>query len=155
MRRNDNDDAGQPTENTAAKLIALWAALHDTIVGALEDRLGPSELRDVLYQPLFEAGRSAAVGDRADAAAIADEIMAVERDFELRGRVLEKGPKRVVREVTECPWSGVRPASCRVFAWWMEGYCQGLNPAFRYRLEQLIPEGAPTCVWSISRQTSG
>jgi hypothetical protein len=81
--------------------------------------------------------------------------MRLEQDFNLHGRVLEKGPERVVREVTECPWSSVRPASCWVFAWWMEGYCQGLNPAFRYRLEQLIPEGAETCVWSVSRHAGG
>jgi hypothetical protein len=149
MQGNFADDFGR---DTAAKLVALWATLHDTIVGAVEDGLGPRGLRDLLYQPLFEAGRNAAVGHPSDAGGVAEEIVRLEQDFDLRGRVLEKGPDRVVREVTECPWSSVRPASCRVFAWWMEGYCQGLNPAFRYRLEQLIPEGAATCVWSVSRQ---
>ena len=150
MKSNGANDSGH---GTAARLIALWATLHDTIVGAVKDGLGERGLRNILYQPLFEAGREAAVKDQPDATGVAEEIMRLEQDFDLRGRVLEKGPERVVREVTECPWSSVRPASCKVFAWWMEGYCQGLNPAFRYRLEQLIAEGAETCVWSVSRHT--
>jgi hypothetical protein len=137
----------------AAKLVALWATLHDTIVGAVEDGLGRRKLREMLYPRLFEAGEKAAASDPVDAAGVAEQIMRLEHDFDLQGRLLEQGPERVVREVTHCPWSTVRPASCRVFAWWMEGYCQGLNRAFRYRLEQLIPEGAETCVWSVSRQT--
>jgi len=152
MKGNGTEDA---TPDRAAKLIALWATLHDTIVGAVEDGLGRRGLRNMLYQPLFEAGRKAAARDRPDATGIAEEIMQLERDFDLRGRVLERGRQRVVREVTECPWASVRPASCKVFAWWMEGFCQGLNPAFRYRLEQLMTEGAGTCVWSVSRQTEG
>jgi hypothetical protein len=139
-------------ETDRADLVALWAGVHDTIVGALEDALGADRAREILYWPLFEAGRSAAAAERRDAAAIAREIMNLEERFGLRGRLLEEGPERTVREVTECPWLGVRPISCRVFAWWMEGFCQGLNPAFRYRLQQLVPEGAATCIWSISRQ---
>ncbi len=142
------------SRDAAMRLIAFWAAMHDTMVGAIEDRFGDHGLRETLYQPLFDAGYRTAIKHPADAAGIADEIMGLEQDFNLRGRVVERGPERVVREVTECPWANVRPAGCRVFAWWMEGYCQGLNPAFRYRLIQLIPEGAPTCLWSIERAAS-
>ncbi len=141
----------ESTSATTAKLIALWAALHDAIVGAVENELGEQRLRDILYLPLRRAGREAAARTRPDATAIAEDIIRLEEAFDLDGRVLETGPEHVVREVTKCPWSSVRPASCKVFAWWMEGYCQGLNPAYCYRLEQLIPEGAETCIWSVSR----
>lgn len=143
------------SQDAATRLIAFWAVMHDTIVGAIEDGLGYHGLQEVLYQPLFDAGYRAAVEHPADAAQIANEIMRLERDFNLRGRIVEEGPERIVREVTECPWANVRPAGCRVFAWWMEGYCRGLNPAFHYRLTQLIPEGAETCLWSVSRAAPG
>ncbi len=145
-------NADDPRQDRAVRLIALWSALHDAIVGAVEDELGRHGLRDVLYQRLFETARDAAVQSQPDATAIADEIMQLEQDFGLCGNVLERAPERVVREVTKCPWSNVRPASCRVFAWWMEGYCQGRNPLYRYHLEQLMTEGAETCVWSVSKQ---
>lgn len=150
-------NANQPEKSTrdaATRLIAFWAMMHDTMVGALEDRLGRRELRELLYQPLFDAGYRTATEHPANAAGIADKIMGLERDFNLRGRVVERGSERVVREVTECPWANIHPAGCHVFAWWMEGYCQGLNPAFQYRLIQLIPEGAQTCLWSVERAAS-
>jgi len=143
----------ESNQDTATRLIAFWAILHDTIVGAVEEGLGQRGLRAVLYQPLFDAGYEAATQKLPNAIGIADEIMRLERDFNLRGRILEMGPDCVMREVTECPWTNVRPAACHVFAWWMEGYCQGLNPTFRYQLKQLVPEGAHTCVWTITRHT--
>ena len=147
----DTNQFGKLNKAAATRLISFWAVMHDTMIGAIENQLGHQALREILYQPLFDAGYGAAVERTTDASGIADEIMQLERDFNLRGRIVEKGPERVVREVTECPWSNVRPAGCRVFAWWMEGYCQGLNPAFHYRLLQLIPEGAETCLWSVER----
>lgn len=147
----DNDHADGSSQDAATRLIAFWAMMHDTIVGAVEDGIGQQKLREVLYQPLYDAGFHAAARHASDAVGIADEIMRLEQDFNLRGRVVKKGPECVVREVIECPWANVRPAGCRVFAWWMEGYCRGLNPAFQYRLTELIPEGAERCVWSVSR----
>ena len=146
---------GQPAPLTTAELIDIWAGLHDTIVGGIEDALGGERLRDILYQPLVESGRAAArqaIGgqSQADATGIARNIMRLEEAFDLQGQVLEERPDHFAREVTKCPWSHVRPASCKVFAWWMEGYCQGLNPHYCYQLEQLIPEGAETCRWSVS-----
>jgi hypothetical protein len=35
-----NNSATNSTADRAVRLIALWAALHDTIIGALEDGLG-------------------------------------------------------------------------------------------------------------------
>ena len=93
----------ESNQDTATRLIAFWAILHDTIVGAVEEGLGQRGLREVLYQPLFDAGYEAAAQKLPNAIGIADEIMRLERDFNLRGRILEMGPDCVMREGNRVP----------------------------------------------------
>ncbi len=139
------------TRQAPARLTTMWGKIHNILVGKLEDELGEEHLRNALYQALWEAGGAAAEGHLDDAAAIGRQIMTIEESFDIKGRICEDTPHCFVREVTYCPWSYFRPLSCMLFAWWMEGFCYGLNPGFRYRLEKLVPRGDNSCVWSVSR----
>ena len=134
------------------RLVGTWGHIHDAMVSRLEDELGGEGVREVFYGPLWELGRRAAEQRRQDAEAIGREIMSFEASWDIQGRVVESGPDGFVREVTDCPWSYFHPLSCRVLAWWMEGFCHGLNSQFQYSLEELIPEGDPNCVWAIVRK---
>ncbi len=135
------------------RLTRSWGAIHDTIVRALEDALDEPRVREILYRPMFELGRRDAPEPKPDAPAIGEEIMKFEASWELKGRVVEERPDRFVREVSYCPWTHLSPMGCKILAWYMEGICRGMNEQFTYRLEQLIPEGAERCVWSITRES--
>jgi len=138
-----------PSEEVG-RLIEFWGQVHGTIVLALEQRYGSQELKDVLHDPLWLAGRAAATVARANAAEIGRAIMVMEELWGIKGRVLEEEPDRFTREVTDCPWAYLEPMSCRSFGWWMEGFCQGSNSRYTYRLDRLMPEGAHACrreVW--------
>ena len=143
------DLKARPRAPERKTLVRAWGKMHDTIVRALREALGEGWLRDILYRPTWEFGRGAAEERKPDAAAIGRDIMRFEENWDLEGRIIEDTPGRFVREVTHCPWSYFSPLSCRIFAWWMEGLCQGMNERFLYRLEKTIPEGAPSCVWSV------
>jgi len=129
--------------------------MHDGIMEKLLAGFGPDGVRDLLYRSVRAAGREAAEQQAADASAIGRNIMRIEELFDIRGRIIEQTPDRFVREVTECPWSMLRPLSCRFYAWWMEGFVEGLNQEFGYRLEKLIPKGDSTCIWRVDRITGG
>ncbi|MFW6107353.1 MAG: tRNA (N6-threonylcarbamoyladenosine(37)-N6)-methyltransferase TrmO [bacterium] len=146
------DIKGSRGRGEVRRLVATWGRIHDAIVSRLGEELGAERVREMLHQPMWELGQGAAAERRDDAEAIGREIMGFEASWDIEGRVLEAGPERFVREVTDCPWAYFRPLSCRVLAWWMEGFCEGLNERFRYSLEKLIPEGAASCVWQIARK---
>ena len=131
------------------RLIEFWGQVHDTIVLALEKRYGSQELKDALHDPLWLAGRDAATVSCPNAAEIGWAIMAMEKLWGIKGRVLEEGPERFTREVTGCPWAHLKPMSCRSFGWWMGGFCHGSNCRYAYRLDRLMPEGAETCRWVV------
>jgi len=133
-----------------AELVDTWGRVHDTMVRALEAAFAKDALRDILYAPLYALGCEAAKETKRDARDIGRAIMRFEESWDIQGRVLEDAPGRFVREVTACPWSYFAPLSCRLFAWWMEGYCAAMNDEFAYRLENVIPEGDATCVWSVA-----
>ena len=131
------------------RLIRTWGGIHDTIVRSLETAVGEERLKEILYHPVYETGRKEAQGRKADARAVGREIMRFERNWALEGRVIEDTPDRFVREVTDCPWSHFSPLGCKIFAWWMQGFCNGLNPRVEYHLETMMPEGKASCVWSV------
>lgn len=133
-------------------LVATWGRIHDTILHSLEESLSRERLKEILYDPMFQLGLKEAPGPKPDASAIGREIMRFEASWELEGWIVEDEPERFAREVTICPWSYMSPLGCLTFAWWMEGYCYGMNDEFEYRLEKLIPEGDSTCVWSVSKK---
>jgi len=62
---------------------------------------------------------------------------------------LEETPDCFVREVAVCPWSHFHPTSCRILAWYMEGFVHALNPDCVYKLDETIPVGDATCCWSV------
>jgi len=134
------------------QLIALWGTMHDAIIRHVAEECGEGRLKRALYEPLRQLGKAAAQSQAATAAEIGRAIMGLETLWEIEGRLVEENPQRFVRQVTYCPWSHFAPLSCRVFGWWVEGLCQGMNSRFVYRLDRLIPEGAQTCQWSISEQ---
>ncbi|MBN1675162.1 MAG: tRNA (N6-threonylcarbamoyladenosine(37)-N6)-methyltransferase TrmO [Kiritimatiellae bacterium] len=142
-------------EPKAKALVDIWGRMHDGIMRKLEAQFGHRMLYDLLYRPVRAAGREAARERLADAAAIGRRIMGIEALWDIRGRVVEETADRFVREVTVCPWSGLTPLTCRYFAWWMEGFVEGSNADFAYRLKKLIPGGARTCVWHIERAVCG
>ena len=138
-------------EDRATRIVGIWGQIHDAIMRKIEEQPEHGTVRDLFYRPVRQAGREAAESRLRDAAAIGRRILEIESLWNIAGRVMEETPDRFVREVTVCPWSGLTPLTCRYFAWWMEGFVEGSNPDYRYRLQQLIPEGAPTCVWQIER----
>jgi len=137
------------------RLTETWGRMHDTIVRTLEEAFGEERLRETLKGPMRELGGKAAESSEPDARAIGREIMRFEEGWDLRGEVLEDAPDRFARKITHCPWSHLSPLGCRVFAWWMEGFCQGMNASFSYRLEKLTPAGDKYCLWSVTRKRSG
>jgi len=145
------DVKSAPARSDAGRLIDLWGRMHSAIVGALTSRLGEEGVAEALRGPVRAAGREAAGEPLADAPAIGRAIMAVERLWGIAGRVVHDEPDRFVREVSHCPWSWFAPLGCEVFAWWMEGFVAGSNPAYVYSLEKLIPRGDDVCVWSVRR----
>lgn len=147
------DIKSAPSRSEATTLIDLWGGMHNAIFEALGRRFGEQQVKDALYQAVREAGREAAKTVRADAIDIGRAIMAVEKLWGIEGSIVEEAPDRFVREVTKCPWSYFKPLGCKVFAWWMEGFCHGSNAAYAYSLERLIPEGQECCRWSVRRLT--
>lgn len=133
------------------RVLALWGRVHNTMLTRLEDRLGADQVQALLYTAMRDGGRESAETPRASAAEIGREIMALEALWRIRGGVPNGSADHFVREVAECPWAYFAPISCQTLAWWMEGFCQGSNPACRYALSALMPEGAPVCRWEIHR----
>jgi tRNA-Thr(GGU) m(6)t(6)A37 methyltransferase TsaA len=127
------------------RLVRFWGVTQNAVIHSLEDALGPERLKQILYRPMYELGREEAPEAGPDARAIGRGILRLEESWELQGRVVEDRPDRFVREVTTCPWSHMGPLGCRVFAWYMEGLCAGMNEAYSYQLERLIPEGSESC----------
>jgi|GEM_PF-759299 len=136
------------------RLIEFWGQVHDTVVRALEERYDSQELKEALHDPLWLAGRTAATVSCTNATEIGRAIMAMEKLWGIKGRVLEGRPDRFTREVTECPWAHLTPMSCRSFGWWMAGFCHGSNSRYAYRLDRLMPEGAETCRWEVWERAS-
>jgi L-fuculose-phosphate aldolase len=133
-------------------LVRTWGSIHDAVFRNLEGEIGEKELKRILYRPMYELGRKEAPEGKIDAREIGREIMKFEASWNLEGSILEDRAERFAREVNCCPWSYFSPLGCKVFVWWMEGYCAGMNPEFVYRLEHLIPEGDKTCVWAVARR---
>jgi len=143
-----------PPCSAATPLTNVWGKMHNGIISLLEDHYGRRFVRELLYLPIWELGLGAAEDRRAeDAEAIGHEIMRFEEHFAVQGQILETGSDSFVREITKCPWSYFCPLGCNVFAWWMEGFCQGLNRDYEYRLEKLAAEGNKACVWSVRRRS--
>ncbi|MFW6164529.1 MAG: tRNA (N6-threonylcarbamoyladenosine(37)-N6)-methyltransferase TrmO [Planctomycetota bacterium] len=146
------DIKSQRGRGEVRRLVETWGRIHDAMVSAIEAASGTGRVRELLYEPIRELGRRAASGHAEDAEAIGREILRFEALWDIEGRVVEAGPERFVREVTACPWDYFHPLSCRVLAWWMEGFCEGLNAEFGYSLERLVPEGDACCRWTIARR---
>ncbi len=133
-------------------LIEMWGHVHDVIFSALEEECGRDKLEQTLREPLRRAGRESARESLPDASAIGRAIMAIEKLWGIKGKIVEQDEGKFVREVTDCPWSYFRPLGCEVFAWWMEGFVSGSGSDYNYHLEQSIPAGADTCIWSVRKR---
>lgn len=138
-------------EGDVPRLLDMWGKTHHTIMGALEADLGRARLEAVLREPMRQAGRAAAEQALADAQEIGWAIVAIERPWDIEGRVVEDTPNRFRREVSSCPWSFFAPLGCEVFAWWMEGFVKGSNEEYEYSLEKLMPRGDAACAWTVAR----
>jgi tRNA-Thr(GGU) m(6)t(6)A37 methyltransferase TsaA len=143
------DVKASATDAELKRLIRTWGEIHDTIVRSLETAIGEARLRAILYRPVREIGGKEAEGRKADASTIGRQIMRFEESWGIEGRVIEDTSDRFVREVTHCPWSYFRPLSCKIFAWWMQGFCKGSNPRSEYCLQRMIPDGEVSCLWSV------
>jgi len=138
----------------AERLLDMWGKVHNKIISALASELGRQQLEHILREPLRGAGREAAKESRTNASEIGRAILAIEKLWRIEGRVVQDTSEQFVREVNKCPWSFFTPLGCEIFAWWMEGYCRGLNDRYAYTLEQSVPEGAESCIWAIRKRNS-
>lgn len=137
------------------EVIEIWGKVHNTIFTALTDSIGKEKLKDALYQPLKRLGQQSAQEINGDAQTAGEAIMQIEQYWKIEGRVVESNRSKFVREVSHCPWSYFKPMSCKVLAWYMEGFCEAINPNCRYKLEKLIPEGSDVCIWSVTCKDDG
>lgn len=133
-------------------LIDVWGRMHEATMAALTETVGEVRAAAILYPRLRALGEQQPTEPCADATAIGRVLLRWEEHWHIQGRVVEDGADRFVREVTDCPWSYFSPAACRAFAAWLEGACQAMNNTFSYRLEQSQPEGAATCIWSVTKK---
>lgn len=132
------------------KIIDMWRKVHDAIFTNLSGSVGEEKLKDILYQPMKQAGKQGAKKIKGDADKAGETIMQIERYWNIQGRVIENSRRRFVREVSYCPWSYFNPISCKILGWYMEGFCEAINPNCRYQLEKLVPESENVCLWSIT-----
>lgn len=147
-----NESKQQQLNSAERKIIDMWGAVHDAIITGLAREFTQDKIEKVIGEPLRQAGKENAKDNKSDARTIGRAILAVESHWNIQGTVLQETPFTFVREVTYCPWAYFKPLSCRVLAWYMEGFCEGINPRCKYRLEKLIPEGDEKCLWSITCQ---
>lgn len=131
-------------------IIDMWGKVHNTVFEHLADSIGGDKLKEILYQPLKQLGEQRGRQIEGDARTIGEAIMNVEKHWEIQGRVIENNKSKFVREVSHCPWSYFKPIGCKVLGWYMEGFCEAVNPNCKYELEKLIPEGDDVCIWSIT-----
>ena len=143
------------TEPSEKALVDTWGRMHDGIVEKLQEKFGEERLIQLLRGPIWLAGRTAASPTEDDARVIGRRIMAVEEEFGVRGEIVKDSRDRFIRSISFCPWMWFRPLSCRLMAWWMEGFVVGMNRAYRYRLCELAPEGAGHCEWEVVRNRDG
>ncbi len=143
------------TEPNRKEIVDTWGRMHNGVAEKLEEKFGTRQLTRLLRGPIWMAGRSSAAPTEDDARVIGRRIVAVEDAFGVRGEVVEEGRDRFVRSISFCPWMWFRPLSCRMMAWWMEGFVIGMNDSFRYRLTALAPEGDGHCAWEVFRSAAG
>jgi len=136
-------------------VMDVWGKLHNTMIVHLLQVVGEEQLRQTLYRPLWELGNKAAKRIPADAGTIGQTITRFEKNWHIKGKIIENGPNRFVREVRYCPWSYFHPFSCKVLGWYMKGFCQGMNNKCDYELNKLIPEGDAVCLWIVSCDPNG
>ncbi len=132
------------------EIIETWGKVHNMIFASLNDHLDDEYLKEILYSPLKELGKQSAEGISGNARTAGEAIMDFEKHWDIEGKVIRNTRSEFVREVTYCPWAYFRPLSCRTLAWYMEGFCEGVNPDCCYKLQKLMPEGADVCLWIIS-----
>ncbi len=148
---NTNADAAE----TADVLITGWGKIHNTIIAHLSDTLGSQRTRELLEPALRKLGRDGVRDKTADTAVdIARVLMDFEQYFGMEPELVKKHRDHVIREIPSCPWSYFRPESCEVLAAWVQGICEGLNPAYEYLLTKAIPRGDRCCTWEIRRRSS-
>jgi len=139
--------------------------LHRFLASAVKEMVatyGSKRTMELMGPVMRQGGKKAAVRaleeheivDR-DGIAISSLIDLWEGSLGVRGKIVEKSEISVVKVAKECPFAKEPPELCALFGRFVDGFCEVINPEYRWCQTHKMSAGDQECRWVCKKEGRG
>lgn len=136
------------------KMKLILQDFFSSAVKEMVNTYGSKKILEVVGPVMRQGGKKAAVQAleeyeilERDGIAISSLIDLWEGALGVRGSILEKSDVSVIKVAKECPFANQPPELCSLFGFFVDGFCEVINPEYEWCQTHKMTSGDKECRW--------